>query len=292
MTQNPGRPVIGSPDELVLHVGTLIAAREPLSVDEVRSLVDDTAAAGFTGVSVWTTHYDKALADGMSPDEFVDYHRERGLSIPSVDAIFECAFTDRAAVVEATGHVVDIAVAIGSPKVIAITMNPEATPAVVATGLRHLCDLAAERGLSVGFEFLPFSVVPTIAAAAQLLDAVDRDNLGLVLDAHHWQRQPGGPDFASLRAIPPDRIQEMQLCDATASPGENPPMETGTARLLPGEGVVDLAMLLHELAEMGATPVVSSEVFSLKLGALGPAEFARLQYQSSRKVLEQHWASA
>lgn len=161
-----------------------------------------------------------------------------------------------------------------------------------ASGLGHLCDLAAERGLAVSFEFLPFTAVPTIASAVEFLNAVDRDNLGLVIDAWHWFRQPGGPDIATLRTIPPERIHIVQLNDAPQTPAEDIVMETFTARLLPGEGDIDLLALLDALADMGAAPAVMAEVFSMSLAELGAAEFARLQYDASRAVLEQHWTSA
>lgn len=115
---------------------------------------------------------------------------------------------------------------------------------------------------------------------------MDRDNLGLVLDAWHWQRQPGGPDLELLRSVPADRIHVLQLNDAAARPAESLRKESLGGRLLPGEGTIDLQSLVDTLTRMGASPLVSSEVFSHALAELGPAENARRQFAAATAVLE------
>src|SRR5262249_33553105 len=138
-----------------------------------------------------------------------------------------------------------------------------------AARLADLCDLAAERGLAISYEFLPPTAVPDLATAARLLDAVDRDNFGLVLDTWHWFLQSGGPDPDTLRGIPPDRIHILQINDAPSDIGDDWALATMTARLLPGDGVVDTAELLAVLDEIGASPVIITEVFSDELRSLG-----------------------
>jgi sugar phosphate isomerase/epimerase len=59
---------------------------------------------------------------------------------------------------------------------------------------------------------------------------------------------------------------------------------------LPGDGDIDIVGLLDALADMGAQPIVTSEVFSSDLMARGPAEFAQLQFDAMQTVLETHWA--
>jgi sugar phosphate isomerase/epimerase len=293
MSQSRDATVLGSPETLVLTAPPLVPHLEQLSAPQLKSLIDAAAYAGFGGLSIWTVHHDWALEDGMTSDEYFAYHRDRGLDIATSQVLTEWATVDPQAISDANTHVLDVSARSGAPFVIAITLAPE-LPALsdAASGLAQLCDLAADRGLAVSFEFLPFTAIPTIADAARLLDAVDRDNLGLVIDVWHWLRQPRGPDIPTLRTIPPERIHLLQLTDAPSAPAENPMMETFTARLLPGQGDGDLLGLIEALSEMGATPIVASEVFSTRLAELGPAEFARLQYEAMRGILEQHWSAA
>lgn len=277
---------------LVLSAPALVSHRSPIDAAHVRSLVDAAADAGFAGMSIWTAHYDWAVAGGSGPEAFFEWHRERDLAIPAAEVIFEWGGADRRAVAESCGQVLDVAARAGASSVIAVTLDAEAPPAAeAAAGLAALCDLAAERGLAVSFEFLPWTWVATIADAVRLIDAVDRDNLGLVLDAWHWFRQPGGPDVATLRTVPPDRIHLLQLNDAPERPSGDLITET-MARLLPGEGDVDLLGLLDVLAEIGASPVIVSEVFSAELAELGTAENARRQHAAATALLSRHREAA
>jgi sugar phosphate isomerase/epimerase len=279
-----------SDESLVLATTPLTSHRDPVGADRVRAIVDAAADAGFSGVSIWTAHHDFAVADGMSSEEYYAYHGERGLSVPSSEVVMvDWATSDARALAATNSHILDVSARAGASTVITAFVFPELPPVEeVVAGLRTLCDLAAERGMTISLEFLPFTGIPTIADAVRLVDAADRDNLGFVLDTWHWFRQPGGPDVATLRTIPPERIHLFQLNDAPAEPAEDL-MAESMARLLPGEGAIDIVGLIGVLDEMGAEPVVISEVFSAaRLAQLEPAENARRQYAALTAVLEQY----
>ena len=90
----------------------------------------------------------------------------------------------------------------------------------------------------------------------------------------HWQRQPGGPDFELLSRIPGERIHYVQVCDATDSPQPDLFAEAMSARVLPGDGVVDVKALVDALRGIGADPYIAAEVFNAGLAARGPAVMA------------------
>ncbi len=288
MSQAAQPAVVGAPDRIGLCTRTLFGHRQ-LAAAEVLTVIDATADAGFGEASIWTAHVDWS---GASPAEFFDRHRDRGLRVVTCEILTGWTTTDHAAIRQANEKVLDLSAQSGAPNVIAITMEAElASLQQAASGMAYLCDLAADRGLTVSFEFLPFTAIATIADAARLLDAVDRANFGLVIDTCHWFRQPGGPDLDTLRAIPAERFHAVQLADLPAQRPDDAIRETGTARRLPGDGDIDIVGLLDALADRGAQPIVTAEVFSSDLMARGPAEFARLQFAAMRTVLEQHWAA-
>lgn len=265
---------------------TLFPLGSPFGAAEARALVDAVAGAGFGAVQLTGAHADGAAADGMALEEFLDLHRARGLAIATVEVLMNWATADEETIAAEAVPLLDLARHAGCDKVVAITVDRSGpSVAEVAQRLAYLCDLAAERGLHISFEFLPWSVVPTLADALRLLDAVDRGNLGLVLDTWHLFRQPGGSDEAVLRAVPADRVHVVQLCDAPARPAADPVVETTTARLLPGEGDVDIPAVLDVLAAAGAAPIVAAEVYSAPLAELGPAEMARRVFAATDKVL-------
>jgi sugar phosphate isomerase/epimerase len=283
----------------MLSAGVLSLAAAPLATygssldsSQVRAMIDAAADAGFSGMSIDTAHHDWAVADGMPSEAFFDYHRERGLSVPAAEVILDWATCDRRGIAEANTHILDVASRAGAASVIAATLAAE-VPSLrdAAARLAQLCDLAAERGVAISYEFLPTTAVPNIAGAARLLDAVDRDNFGLVLDTWHWFLQPGGPDISTLRSIPPERIHILQLNDAPTDIGDDWVQATMTARLLPGEGVIDTGALLDALDAMSGSPVIISEVFSDHLRSLGVAESARRQFAAAKSVLARHQAS-
>src|SRR5207302_1122238 len=85
---------------------------------------------------------------------------------------------------------------------------------ITASGLAEFADRAAGAGRSLSIEWLPWTVLPPLSSAWQLIESVDRANVGLVFDNWHWLRQPGGPQPDVLRTIPGDREHLLQLCDA------------------------------------------------------------------------------
>ena len=120
-----------------------------------------------------------------------------------------------------------------------------------AAAFAGLCDRAAEHGLLVHLEFLPWSRIPDLATAWQVVREAGRPNGGLMIDAWHYFRS--GPDGALLRSIPGGSILGIQLCDAPAVAEANPLHATLHERLLPGEGELELPALLADLRATGTT---------------------------------------
>jgi sugar phosphate isomerase/epimerase len=281
--------VVSPSPPLAISALTLPRDFSPMSAESIRETIDAASQAGFDAMSISTDHHDWAVADGMSSESFFDYHRERGLQILASEVILVWTASDQKEELDAIVHMLDVSARSEARTVIAATLAPELPPPAESRAwLRRICDLAADRGLSVSFEFLPWTAVPTLASAVRLLDDVDRDNLGLVIDAWHWFRQPGGPDLAALREVAPDRIHLLHLDDAPSGASADLMSESGTARLLPGKGAVGLAALIDVISDTGATPGVVTEVFSSSLRELGPLENARLQHAAALAVLTNH----
>lgn len=275
-----------SAESVNLALAPMVPHRSSISAEHVRSLIDAAAAAGFDGAEFWINHHDCAVADGMSSDEYIEYFAQRGLKMVAAELTDKWLTSDRAVVAEENRHLLDLAERAGARSILLVGREfPSFEEAM--SGLGHLCDLAAERGLGVSLEMVPFGGVTNIATVGRIFEAVDRDNLGMCLDVWHWHRQRGGPDYDTLRGLPPERIHILQLDDAAPEPADDPIVETMTARLLPGQGVADIPRLLDVLDEMGASPLIVSEVFSSSLAALEPAENARRQHAAIQAVLAQ-----
>jgi sugar phosphate isomerase/epimerase len=139
--------------------------------------------------------------------------------------------------------------------------------------------------MEVALEFLPWGAIPEIGAAWEIVVRAGMRNGGILLDTWHWHRRRGGPDFATLERIPGDRILVLQLSDAAPVPGADLMRESIQARLLPGEGAIDLARLFDALERIDAAPLIAPEVFNRELAELGPAIMASRVAEACRAVL-------
>lgn len=153
-----------------------------------------------------------------------------------------------------------------------------------AQAFAALCDRAAEHGLRVGVEFLPFTNIADAATAATLVELADRPNGGICIDTWHFFR--GTSDFDQLAAVPGGRVFDIQLNDGTLAPEHDDYLEDCLwNRRCPGDGEFDLRRFLDTLAASGADAPISAEVISLALDELAPEEAARRVTDTSTSLL-------
>ncbi|WP_162834403.1 sugar phosphate isomerase/epimerase family protein [Amycolatopsis circi] len=139
-----------------------------------------------------------------------------------------------------------------------------------AEALATACDKAAEHGLEVRLEPMPFTGVADLRSAWSIVQAAGRANGGLVLDTWHFFRSASELDV--LDEIPMSRLS-VQLSDAPAE-ADSDLWEESSRRLLPGAGELDLGRVLKLLRTRGFSGPIGPEVVSPALWALGPTEAA------------------
>lgn len=270
---------------MVMSLATLSVNPFELSFDELDSSLAATAAAGYTGISVWPFNLGMA---GVDVPWLVDRLNELQLAHPVVEAAFGWLNADRDAAAAEVANLCSYAAAVGGQELVAVTMESSLPPIEeVAAHFRTLCVGAADAGLKVSMEFLPWTGIANLATAWEIIERADCENSGIMVDTWHWFRQPGGPNPGLLSQIPPEFLRVVQLCDAPAQPPEEMDIatETMTARLLPGDGAVDFDEVTGVLSDIGASPIWFPEVFSSTLAAAGPQTMAPQVLAASRSVL-------
>lgn len=118
----------------------------------------------------------------------------------------------------------------------------------VTASYAAFCDLAGRYGLTSDIEFLTWTAMRDLKTATALLRAVDRPNSGLCIDSLHFDRS--GCDASDLAGLPPSWFHFAQIADAPAvapSRADGLIHTARAARLLPGDGSVDLTGLLTHL---------------------------------------------
>jgi sugar phosphate isomerase/epimerase len=146
------------------------------------------------------------------------------------------------------------------------------------------CDAAAGHGLTADLEFMPWTAVPDAKSALRIVTRADRPNGHVLVDALHAARST--TTLADIAAIPAARLGYAQLCDA---PGEIPITHEGLihtarcARLLPGEGGIDLVGILRYLpADLPLSLEIPNDE---RLPAAGPEEWARQALAAAKSVV-------
>ena len=147
-----------------------------------------------------------------------------------------------------------------------------------------LCDRAAEHGLTVGIEFLPYTNISDASVAGAIVAAADRPNGGVCVDSWHHFR--GAADDAQIRALTASRVAAVQLDDGLLQP-ENPDYFTDCIenRRVPGEGEFDLVGFIRLLDEMDVSVPVSLEVISTQLQARPAEEVTKRLREGFHRVL-------
>jgi sugar phosphate isomerase/epimerase len=135
----------------------------------------------------------------------------------------------------------------------------------------------------VHIEWLPWSKIPDLSTAWEIVRRADQPNGGLNVDAWHVVRS--GTDLDELRRVPGPRILGIQLDDGPIAAEEDLVTATLHGRAVPGEGEFDLVAILGALADTGTTAPVGVEVFSDALHRLDPGEAARRAAVATRALL-------
>jgi sugar phosphate isomerase/epimerase len=172
--------------------------------------------------------------------------------------------------------------ALGAAHVICAPYDPDLSR--MADTLAVLHSHARDHGLSCMLEFFPWTVVPDLAAARDLVGMTGQPDIGILLDTLHFDRSASR--LEDLQGIPPDRLPFVHLCDALVHPPYSTDefLHTGRAeRLPPGAGQIDLAAILRLLPP---TTPLSLEVPMVALQAKeGSEEVAARAIEGARQVL-------
>lgn len=150
----------------------------------------------------------------------------------------------------------------------------------------ELCDCAKEFGLKVDLEFVTWADVRNLKQAVDVLNSVNCDNCGLMIDTLHFYRSKVEP--LEIDGLPEKWFHFAHLCDGPLDiPTEKEKLiHTGRdERLYVGEGAIDIASILKKLPNI----VYSLELPHLKrVQTFGYAEHARRCIQTAKDYLNEN----
>jgi sugar phosphate isomerase/epimerase len=266
------------PDALVLCSGTV---RDAGLVATVRA----AAAAGFQGVSLYEREVRRARAEGWSDEDLCALLDGEGIAVAELDGVLRWLPDDARG--PTTEEFVATAAALGARSITVLEVDgrrvgDELPLDAVCEAFALVCDRAADAGLLAHIEYFPTSGIPDFATAAAVALGAGRANGGVMCDVWHHVRGPdrGALDFTGAPVL------AMQVSDVAPVANADLVTEMMQGRLLPGEGVADLAGLLGALRSAGCRAPIEVEVYSDALAAVPPVEAARRARAAIGRVLD------
>lgn len=152
--------------------------------------------------------------------------------------------------------------------------------------LNQLADIAETYGVDLAYEFVgyPHCAVNTFGQTYDIVNAVNRPNVGLVLDCFHFHAM--GSSIEDLRKADPKKIFIFHIDDS-----ENLPVGAlrDHHRLWPGDGAVDLDSILKTLKEIGYSNMVSVELFRPEYWEMEAEETIRVGMEKTKAVISKYF---
>jgi sugar phosphate isomerase/epimerase len=245
------------------------------------------ARAGMAGIGLYVFEYERLRqAERRTPADLRAVLGEHGVVVSDVEVVTgwwaaEGEEAERCRRIEALAY--ELADELGA-RYLQATGPYECGFDEAASGFARLCDRAAEHGLLVGIEWLPYTNIATAADAQAIVRAADRPNGGYCADIWHHTR--GANDMSMIRALEPHRIFAVQLNDGTLRPAlDDYKADCLANRVPPGEGEFDCVGFVRALREIGADSPISLEVCSTELWDAPADVAARAAADGMRRVL-------
>lgn len=242
--------------------------------------------AGFAGIGMGAADYLDARRSGFSETDIGEYVAAHGLRVVELEFLRDWwADPDTRGMRLEEDILFHLAGLLGAEQ-INVGLFDVVPSDVVHRAFRRLCSRADDHGLRIGLEFMPYSALRTLSGARDLVSRArdaGLENAGLILDAWHWHR--AGADLDELAALDASQVFAVQLNDALPEAMADLREEGRHARLLPGDGVIDLAAFLGTLAEAGVTAPLAVEVLSDDLEAHSPVQACKLAAVTTRRAL-------
>jgi len=239
------------------------------------------AAAGFDYVEIWAAKL-RTFLEQQTPGDLKALFAENKIKPLSINSIEHITFREPAAYAQIKAQCEElcaIAASIGCPYVVVVpgklplelTSSSDIIEETVGV-LRELASIAERHGVALAFEFLGQKdcSVQRLDLADEIVQNVNRRNIGLVIDAFHFYA--GSSTIKMIEALDPKRIFIFHIDDAEKMPREK---LSDAHRLLPGLGILPLKEIIAAFRKIGYDANASVELFRPEYWERDPFELAR-----------------
>jgi sugar phosphate isomerase/epimerase len=240
---------------------------------------------GYTGIGISIGECLAALEAGLEPSDIRRLLDSRDLELSELELVrlgrtgFQSRMNDA---------LVELVAILKPTRVHVAAFDGEL--GVIKQELRDLCRRLPETTVAV--EFMPYSKLPDLKSAMDLLGGSGCEEATIVLDAIHFFRS--GASFSDLTPEVLERVSVLQLSDLTDAARADTRFESRHLRTFPGNGNLDLHGLLHTLSKGRPTgvPPITLEPFSDAIDQLPLPWVAHEAFLSASRLLREcNWPS-
>lgn len=150
--------------------------------------------------------------------------------------------------------------------------------------LNILADIGDEYGVKMAFEPIGSSrcSVKTIKQSWQIVKKVNRDSVGLVIDAFNLFLYDKLSSIEDIRQVDLEKIFVVHIDDSLDLPLEQ---LDHCHRTWPGDGVIPLKKMIEELQKLGYQEIVSVELFNPEIWKMTPEEIIKTGYEKVKNII-------
>lgn len=249
--------------------------------------------AGFEGIGLRAETYVDALAEGLHDEDILAILKKYDMKVTEVEYIVQWAENHRSYEQKYKEQICFHMCELFGVQHINCGLMENYSVEHTAQKLKELCQRAGK--WVIGVEPMPYSGLPDVKKAWDVVKLSGCDNAKLILDTWHWVRANQSYDPSILADVPADKVVSIQINDVLARPYAAAILrdESMHDRVAPGTGYGDTAGFVKMIKDKGIKPVVIGvEVISDDILAKGVAETAVHDYDHTKTVLESVWPEA
>ena len=249
--------------------------------------------AGFEGIGLRAETYVDALAEGLHDEDILAILKKYDMKVTEVEYIVQWAENHRSYEQKYKEQICFHMCELFGVQHINCGLMENYSVEHTAQKLKELCQRAGK--WVIGVEHMPYSGLPDVKKAWDVVKLSGCDNAKLILDTWHWVRANQSYDPSILADVPADKVVSIQINDVLARPYAAAILrdESMHDRVAPGTGYGDTAGFVKMIKDKGIKPaVIGVEVISDDILAKGVAETAVHDYDHTKTVLESVWPEA
>ena len=263
----------GDPFKYCLNTSTIRGQNLPITEE-----IDIAARAGYTGIEPWLGKLNDYKKNGGSLKDLRNRINDHGLTVESAIGFARWIVDDdaqRDQGMEDAKRDMDLLAQLGAKRIAAPPAGARGVvePMAAAKRYRALLNAGDDIGVVPQIEMWGGNKsIGRVSTAIYIALEAGHPNACFLGDVYHTYK--GGSDFDALKMLGPQALQVFHWNDYPANPTRE---NIGDGdRVYPGDGVAPITNIVKGFLQVGATPVLSLELFNKKYWAMPPLEAARI----------------